>query len=187
MKKKNFVAFLALSLIFILGCSAGSVFATPTPTSTSTPLPTSTPTATSTPTLTPTPELIPGVNTEIKIDGMKLLVDQVVITDEYLVPYVDEKGVEQIASLKAQNPNDVMLVIIFKAIGQLQNVENWVDLPIETTAKVVDNNERMDPFAYYVYNFDLKQVDLIFQVDPNATSFIVTLPNGVEIDLAPFL
>lgn len=192
MNRKLRVALIVICISVTLACGSFQIVPpspTSTPAPTSTPLPTSTPipSPTPTPTPTPTPLPLPGVEVPLEIENMFLLVKDVVLTDKYVMPFVDEKGKLQTATLTAKDPKDRVFVIIFEATGQLQNIVAWHKLPKTETVSVKDNTGRRNILWVSVYNFGKEEIQLAFIVDGMAQSLVLTFHDGQMIDLTPFL
>lgn len=186
MKKR--ALFLILAVALMLACSGPALFSTPTPAPTNTPLPTSTPLPTNTPLPTSTPiPLTVGVDTPLKIDGMQLTVDQVILTDKYTFDYLDENGVTQWVDLTANDPSDQILAIIFKATGQIQNTADWHDITDSTYVHILDESNRRDDLWISLWNKDNDTIQLIFVAYGSSSEYTLYFPDGQTIDLTPFL
>lgn len=178
MKMKAVVLFLVFMLLITLACSASSALATPTPLPTYTLQPTYTPLPTFTPvptnTTVPTPVAIPGVDKFASYDNVSLKISLVYTSNDFLF------------GADTYHPNeatDTFLIVIFEAKGALENTENWTDVMFIKP----DNGESI---IWSISTWDKEKSEVVFCfVVPkqSISSATLLLPEGTEVDLAPFL
>jgi hypothetical protein len=192
MKKRAVFWILGMLLLGSMACNSipflaptATPTATLTPTVTYTPTPTATFTPSPTRTRTPSPTKIIGIEEPVKIGRAMLQFRQALRRNEFRcgdqTDPVENPDIQEYLVLVAD-------VISGPVITKDQEMRDWVkDNQIQLLA-VVDNNENYSDFINLCYAINsstntLTRVTVAFLVDMAAKSFVLILPDDIEIPL----